>query len=125
MLQSDGGGGAGDGGASRLASLEEENAQLRGAVERAEALFVQIEHANAKRELDLLSRWMSAESATKFVCAVPGNVFGPGGDFSQANGPVAHSLIRKCAEANAAGAPTFDCLGTGNPLRQFIFSEDI
>ena len=80
-------------------------------------------YAMAKRELDLLSRWTSAETQTKCVCLLPSNIFGPGGDFSVKDGPVAHALIRKCIDAKAQGAP-LPCFGTGKPLRQMLFSDD-
>lgn len=80
-------------------------------------------YAMAKRELDLLSRWTSAETQTKCVCVLPSNIFGPGGDFSVKDGPVAHALIRKCINAKANGT-ALPCFGTGKPLRQMLFSDD-
>jgi len=81
-------------------------------------------YAAAKRELDLLSRWTSAETETKCVCLLPSNMFGPGGDFSVKDGPVAHALIRKAIDAKAAGG-NLPCFGTGKPLRQMLFSDDL
>jgi len=81
-------------------------------------------YAAAKRELDLLSRWTSKESKTKCVCVLPSNIFGPGGDFSVKDGPVAHALIRKCIDAKSAGT-ALPCFGTGKPLRQMLFSDDL
>ena len=80
-------------------------------------------YAMAKRELDMLSRWISKETNTKCVCVLPSNIFGPGGDFTVKDGPVAHALIRKCLAAKADGL-ALPCFGTGKPLRQMLFSED-
>lgn len=81
-------------------------------------------YAMAKRELDMLSRWTSKETATKCVCLLPSNIFGPDGDFSVKDGPVVHALIHKCVDAKAAGT-SLPCFGTGKPLRQMLFSDDL
>jgi GDP-L-fucose synthase len=81
-------------------------------------------YAMAKRELDMLSRWYSKESSTLCVCVLPSNIFGPGGDFSVKDGPFVHALIRKAVEAKEAASP-LHCFGTGAPLRQMLYSNDL
>jgi len=81
-------------------------------------------YAMAKRELDMLSQWTSTETKTTCVCILPSNIFGPGGDFSVKDGPVTHALIRKCVEAKANGT-SLPCFGTGKPLRQMLYSDDL
>ena len=61
-------------------------------------------YAMAKRELDLLSRWISAETQTQCVCVLPSNIFGPGAKCDP-SGPLLNALIAKAIMAKA-GKPT-------------------
>ena len=58
------------------------------------------------------------------VCVLPSNIFGPGGVFDVVNGPVVHAMIHKASIARDT-KDVFYCYGTGAPLRQMLFSEDL
>ena len=60
-----------------------------------------------------------------FICAMPTNVYGLGDNFDLQSSHVLPALIRKFHEARTAGAPTVTCWGTGNPMREFLFSDDL
>ncbi len=60
-----------------------------------------------------------------FIAAVPTNYFGPGDDFSPENSHVIGALIRRMHEAREQSKPEVEIWGTGNPRREFIFSEDL
>lgn len=62
---------------------------------------------------------------TKYLAAMPTNLYGPGDNFDLANSHVLPALIRKTAEAKAANAPTITVWGTGTPRRELLYSDDL
>ena len=62
---------------------------------------------------------------TKYLAAMPTNLYGPGDNFDLNNSHVLPALIRKTAEAKAAGAKEITVWGTGTPRRELLFSDDL
>jgi GDP-L-fucose synthase len=62
---------------------------------------------------------------TKYLAAMPANLYGPGDNFDPQNSHVLAALIRKVAEAKAAGRKQIEVWGTGTPRRELLFSEDL
>jgi GDP-L-fucose synthase len=62
---------------------------------------------------------------TRFLAAMPTNLYGPGDNFDLANSHVLPALIRKTAEAKAAGAKEVVVWGTGTPRRELLYSDDL
>lgn len=62
---------------------------------------------------------------TKFLAAMPTNLYGPGDNYHPENSHVIPALIRKFHEAKATNAPQVSVWGTGLPKREFLFSEDM
>jgi GDP-L-fucose synthase len=62
---------------------------------------------------------------TKYVAAMPTNLYGPGDNYDLANSHVLPALIRKTAEAMRAGATHVTVWGTGTPRREFLYSDDL
>ncbi|MGD0262853.1 MAG: GDP-L-fucose synthase [Verrucomicrobiota bacterium] len=60
-----------------------------------------------------------------FISAMPTNMYGPNDNYDLQNSHVLPALIRKCHEAKAANAPTVICWGTGSPLREFLYADDL
>lgn len=81
-------------------------------------------YAYAKRLLEIHSRIYNEQYGTNFICVIPTNIYGPHDNFSIKDGHVIPSLIHKCFLAKQKGEP-FIIRGTGKPLRQFIYSEDL
>lgn len=81
-------------------------------------------YAYAKRMLEVGSRAYRAEWGCNFVTVVGTNIYGPGDNFSLENGHVVASLIHKCFLAKQ-NKTDFVLWGSGKPLREFVFSEDI
>jgi GDP-L-fucose synthase len=81
-------------------------------------------YAYAKRMLDVQSRAFSQEFGSKFITLVPANMYGPGDNWNIESGHVVPSLIHKIYQAKIECKP-LEIWGTGSPLREFIFSEDI
>ncbi|HEU5341808.1 GDP-L-fucose synthase [Edaphobacter sp.] len=62
---------------------------------------------------------------TKYLAAMPTNLYGPNDNFDLANSHVLPALIRKTAEAVAAGDDTVTVWGTGTPRRELLYSDDL
>jgi GDP-L-fucose synthase len=61
---------------------------------------------------------------TRFLAAMPTNLFGPGDRFDLHNSHVIPALIRKMHDAKVAGADRVVIWGTGTPRREFLYSDD-
>jgi len=83
-----------------------------------------IGYAYAKRMLDIQSRVFRKQFGSNFITLIPANMYGPGDNWSISSGHVIPSLIHKTYQAeNSKEALTV--WGTGSPLREFVFSEDV
>jgi GDP-L-fucose synthase len=60
-----------------------------------------------------------------FTSAMPTNLYGPNDNYDLQNSHVLPALIRKFHEAKAANAPYVTCWGTGSPLREFLYVDDL
>jgi GDP-L-fucose synthase len=60
-----------------------------------------------------------------FISAMPTNMYGPNDNYDRQSSHVLPALIRKFHEAKAANAPAVTCWGTGSPLREFLYSDDL
>ena len=62
---------------------------------------------------------------TKYLAAMPTNLYGPGDNYHPENSHVIPALIRKFHEAKVSGAKEVVVWGTGAPRREFMYSEDM
>ena len=62
---------------------------------------------------------------TKFMAAMPTNLYGPNDNYDLNNSHVLPALIRKMHEAKQANAKEVVIWGTGTPKREFLYSEDM
>lgn len=62
---------------------------------------------------------------TKYLAAMPTNLYGPGDNYHPENSHVIPALLRKFHEAKAASEPTVTVWGTGTPRREFLYSDDM
>ena len=62
---------------------------------------------------------------TRYLAAMPTNLYGPGDNFDANNSHVLPALIRKTAEAMGAGAKEVTVWGTGTPRRELLYSDDL
>ena len=61
---------------------------------------------------------------SKFISAMPTNLYGPEDNFDLESSHVMPALIRKFHEARVANAPTVTVWGSGRPLREFLHVDD-
>ena len=81
-------------------------------------------YAYAKRMLDIQSRAYKEQYGVNYISVIPTNIYGPKDNFSIDNGHVIPSLIHKCYLAKKLNTD-FVVWGSGKPLREFIYSEDV
>jgi len=65
------------------------------------------------------------QHGTRFIAAMPTNLYGPGDNFDLQNSHVLPALIRKFVEAKAAGQGAVELWGTGTPRREFLYVDDL
>ena len=65
------------------------------------------------------------QHGTGFLAAMPTNLYGLGDNYDLANSHVLPALIRKVHEAKQRGAPQVTVWGSGKPMREFLFSDDM
>ena len=62
---------------------------------------------------------------TKYLAAMPTNLYGPGDNYHPTNSHVIPALLRKFHEAKLSGAEEVTVWGTGTPRREFLYSDDM
>ena len=62
---------------------------------------------------------------TRFIAAMPTNLYGPGDNYDLASSHVLPALIRKMHEAKVRGDKEVMIWGTGSPRREFLCSDDM
>jgi len=62
---------------------------------------------------------------TRYLAAMPTNLYGPGDNFDPKMSHVLPALMRKAIEAKRAGEHRLVVWGTGQPRREFLYSDDL
>lgn len=62
---------------------------------------------------------------TRYIAAMPTNLYGPNDNYDLANSHVLPALIRKMHEARQNSASEVVVWGTGTPRREFLYSDDM
>ncbi len=62
---------------------------------------------------------------TKYLAAMPTNLYGPNDNFDLNNSHVLPALMRKTAEAKRSAANEVTVWGTGTPRRELLYSDDL
>ena len=62
---------------------------------------------------------------TKYLAAMPTNLYGPNDNFDLNTSHVLPALIRKTSEALTSGAQQVVVWGTGTPRRELLYSDDL
>ena len=60
-----------------------------------------------------------------FISAMPTNLYGPNDNYDLQTSHVLPALIRKFHEGKITGARAVVCWGTGTPLREFLYVDDL
>jgi len=65
------------------------------------------------------------QHGASFISAMPTNLYGSNDNFDPETSHVLPALVRKFAEAKAAGTPSVEVWGTGTPRREFLWADDL
>jgi len=65
------------------------------------------------------------QHGTRFLAAMPTNLYGPGDSYDLAHSHVLPALIRKIHEARRRGERQVTIWGSGRPRREFLYSDDM
>ena len=67
----------------------------------------------------------NAQYQCNFTTAMPTNLYGPGDNFDLSSSHVLPALIAKAHKAKIENASTLRVWGSGDPLREFLFVDDL
>ena len=62
---------------------------------------------------------------SKFISAMPTNMYGPNDNYHPDNSHVLPALIRKFHEAKENGSDSVKVWGDGSPFREFLYADDL
>ncbi len=82
-------------------------------------------YALAKIAGIIMCQSYNRQYGTNFISVMPTNLYGPNDNYHPLNSHVLPALIRRFHEAKAAKAPKVTIWGTGNPTREFLYSDDL
>lgn len=97
-----------------------EDALLTGPLE-----FTNEPYAIAKIAGIKLCEAYNAQYGRQYISAMPTNLFGPNDNYDLANSHVLPALIRKAHEAKLRGDREYVVWGSGTPLREFLYVDDL
>jgi GDP-L-fucose synthase len=82
-------------------------------------------YALAKIAGIIMCQSYNRQYGTNFISVMPTNLYGPNDNYHNLNSHVLPALIRKFHEAKENNVPEVIIWGTGNPTREFLYSEDL
>ncbi|MDK4741307.1 GDP-L-fucose synthase [Rhizobium sp. CNPSo 3464] len=62
---------------------------------------------------------------TQYLNVMPTNLYGPNDNYDLSNSHVLPALIRKAHEAKSRGDATYAVWGSGRPMREFLYVDDM
>ena len=72
-----------------------------------------------------MCKFFKRQYGDNFISCMPTNLYGPNDNFDLKNSHVLPALIRKFHEAKVNGKDVVEVWGTGTPLREFIYVDDM
>lgn len=69
--------------------------------------------------------YLNTQYGTKYISAMPSNLYGPNDNYHPEHSHVLPALIRRFHEAKEAGSSEVVVWGTGTVLREFLYVDDL
>lgn len=69
--------------------------------------------------------YLNRQYGTDYISVMPTNLYGPNDNYHPEHSHVLPALIRRFHEAKVTGAEEVTCWGTGTPLREFLYVDDL
>jgi GDP-L-fucose synthase len=82
-------------------------------------------YAIAKIAAIKLCQYYNEQYGTNFISVMPTNLYGPGDNFNLETAHVLPALLRKFHEAKVSNQGTVTLWGSGKPLREFLYVDDL
>lgn len=97
-----------------------EDALLTGSLEETNEAY-----AIAKISGLEMCKFFKRQYGDNFISCMPTNLYGPYDNYDLSGSHVMPAMIRKFHEAKIQNKPTVELWGTGAPLREFLYSDDM
>ena len=97
-----------------------ENALLTGPLEETNEAYAIAKIAGLE-----MCKFFKRQYGDDFISCMPTNLYGPYDNYELQGSHVMPAMIRKFHEAKVNGAPTVELWGTGSPLREFLYVDDM
>ena len=97
-----------------------EDALLTGPLEQTNEAY-----AIAKISGMQMCKYFKRQYGDNFISCMPTNLYGPYDNYDLKGSHVLPDMIRKFHEAKMQNAPTVELWGTGSPLREFLYVDDM
>ncbi|MCR4586520.1 MAG: GDP-L-fucose synthase [Lachnospiraceae bacterium] len=72
-----------------------------------------------------MCKFYKRQYGDNFISCMPTNLYGPHDNYELQGSHVLPAMIRKFHEAKTGGAPVVELWGTGSPLREFLYVDDM
>lgn len=72
-----------------------------------------------------MCRFYKRQYGDDYISCMPTNLYGPGDNYDLEGSHVMPAMIRKFHEAKINGSKTVELWGTGSPLREFLYVDDM
>lgn len=72
-----------------------------------------------------LCKYFKRQYGDDFISCMPTNLYGPYDNYNLEGSHVMPAMIRKFHDAKMNGIPTVELWGTGTPLREFLYVDDM
>jgi len=82
-------------------------------------------YAIAKIAGIIMCQSYNRQHGTRFIAAMPTNLYGPGDNFDLESCHVLPAMIRKFHEAKIGEKPAVELWGSGTPHREFLYVDDL
>lgn len=69
--------------------------------------------------------YLNKQYGTDYISVMPTNLYGPNDNYHPEHSHVLPALIRRFHEAKEQGLTAVTCWGTGSPLREFLYVDDL
>ena len=69
--------------------------------------------------------YLNRQYGTDYISVMPTNLYGPNDNYHPEHSHVLPALIRRFHEAKVTGVEEVTCWGTGTPLREFLYVDDL
>ena len=101
-----------------------EDALLTGVLEPTNEPYAIAKIAGIKL-CESYNRQFGESLGVDYRSVMPTNLYGPGDNYHPENSHVVPALLRRCHEAKQSGEKKLVIWGSGNPLREFLYVDDM